>query len=137
MRFERGRAGVGVLQVQPELMAADSVRMEIDGGGGDDTAMPLLDNFDSLESKVGVPRTLHWFTALGCKAASGGRVSVLRLMVLLSCKEFCLVRSLFPSSGYKQFAFGCIWHRWTVSPVLVECRSAWHGMACHLGRDSA
>lgn len=38
-------------EVQPELMAADSVRMEIDGGGGDDTAMPLLDNFDSLESK--------------------------------------------------------------------------------------
>lgn len=39
-------------QVQPELMAADSVRMELDGGGGDDTAMPLLDNFDSLDSKV-------------------------------------------------------------------------------------
>lgn len=46
---------MGVLQVQPELMAADSVRMEIDGGGGDDTAMPLLDNFDSLESKVLYP----------------------------------------------------------------------------------
>jgi len=39
-------------EVQPELMAADSVRMELDGGGGDDTAMPLLDNFDSLDSKV-------------------------------------------------------------------------------------
>lgn len=38
--------------MQPELMAADSVRMELDGGGGDDTAMPLLDNFDSLDSKV-------------------------------------------------------------------------------------
>lgn len=34
-------------------MAADSVRMEIDGRGGDDVAMPLLDNFDSLDSKVG------------------------------------------------------------------------------------
>lgn len=33
-------------------MAADSVRMEIDAGGADDSAMPLLDNFDSLESKV-------------------------------------------------------------------------------------
>lgn len=43
---------MGDLQVQPELMAADSVRMEVDGGGGDDSAMPLLDNFDSLESKV-------------------------------------------------------------------------------------
>lgn len=55
MRFERERVRVGILQVQPELMAADSVRMEIDGGGGDDTAMPLLDNFDSLESKVLYP----------------------------------------------------------------------------------
>lgn len=55
MEFERevGCAlWVGDMQVQPELMAADSVRMEIDGGGGDDSAMPLLDNFDSLESKV-------------------------------------------------------------------------------------
>lgn len=58
-RFERERAWVGVLQVQPELMAADSVRMEIDGGGGDDTAMPLLDNFDSLESKVLYPSLVH------------------------------------------------------------------------------
>nr|XP_024398666.1 uncharacterized protein LOC112293458 isoform X2 [Physcomitrium patens] len=38
-------------EVQPELMAADSVRMEVDVGGGDDTAMPLLDNFEALESK--------------------------------------------------------------------------------------
>ncbi|KAG0571674.1 hypothetical protein KC19_VG033100 [Ceratodon purpureus] len=38
-------------EVQPELMAADSVRMEVDGGGGDDSAIPLLDDFDSLESK--------------------------------------------------------------------------------------
>lgn len=43
---------LGNLQVQPELMAADSVRMEVDVGGGDDTAMPLLDNFEALESKV-------------------------------------------------------------------------------------
>ena len=53
VEFER-EAGCGMwmgdLQVQPELMAADSVRMEVDGG--DDSAMPLLDNFDSLESKV-------------------------------------------------------------------------------------
>ena len=43
---------MGGLQVQPELMAADSVRMEVDGGGGDDSAMPLLDNFDTLEKVV-------------------------------------------------------------------------------------
>lgn len=36
-------------------MAADSVRMEMDAGGTDDTAIPLLDNFDSLESKVRCP----------------------------------------------------------------------------------
>lgn len=39
-------------QVQPELQAADSVRMEVDGSG-DDSIMPLLtDNFDTSEIKV-------------------------------------------------------------------------------------
>ena len=51
------------LQVQPELMAADSVRMEVDGG--DDSAMPLLDNFDSLESKVVYLGTVWCVQALG------------------------------------------------------------------------
>ncbi|KAL3699231.1 hypothetical protein R1sor_017253 [Riccia sorocarpa] len=38
-------------EVQPELQAADSVRMEVDGNGGD-SIMPLLtDNFDTAEIK--------------------------------------------------------------------------------------
>ncbi|BBN20418.1 pre-mRNA cleavage complex 2 protein Pcf11 [Marchantia polymorpha subsp. ruderalis] len=38
-------------EVQPELQAADSVRMEVDGSG-DDSIMPLLtDNFDTSEIK--------------------------------------------------------------------------------------